>query len=337
MGKSQYTNCEGTEMEVDIACANKGNAAADGTPTKEICSYSDQPVQYDDAAPPATAAAGCGDHGSFDPKTHLIRDHATGRCRLNFVALINSCNAAPVVVDDGFGVMVEAPLSTGTGPGSHNHELNEDDNHKDNSGLLLRFSTNAGLTYYNNQFPRTTVTLDRSSPRRKLSEECKLSTGSYDSQKDFCYTNGAGYCWNSQNQCPPNGPDWRGTRGRGDDDCGGPCTIFLNKRTNAYCFPPCARTATFKGISNIGKSQSNPFETCFRAAESTTYCWTRSVIESSSEFSYRCVPEGSHWKHVKQEDMRWVNPSTNPYSCGEPCQVFKTLTPWCGNMGFQCN
>ena len=205
--------------------------------------------------------------------------------------------------------------------------------------MLLRFSTNAGLTYYNNQFPRTTVTLDRSSPRRILSgsEECKLSTGSYDSQKDFCYTNGAGYCWNSQNQCPPNGPDWRGTRGRGDDDCGGPCTIFLNKRTNAYCFPPCARTATFKGISNIGKSQSNPFETCFRAAESTTYCWTRSVIESSSEFSYRCVPEGSHWKHVKQEDMRWVNPSTNPYSCGEPCQVFKTLTPWCGNMGFQCN
>ena len=117
VGKSQYTNCEGTEMEVDIACANKGNAAADGTLTKEICSYSDQPVQYDDEAPPATAAAGCGDHGSFDPKTHLIRDHATGRCRLNFVALADSCDAAlaEAGASSRFGVMVEAPLRTSAG------------------------------------------------------------------------------------------------------------------------------------------------------------------------------------------------------------------------------
>ena len=168
MGTSQYTNCEGTEMEVDIACVNKGNTAADGTPTKEICSYSDQPVLFDDEAP-ATAAAGCGDHRSFDPKTHLIRDHATSRCRLNFVALADSCDAAPAEAgaSSKFGVMVEAPLRTG--PGAHdNHEPNEDKNPKDNNGLLLRFSTNGGATYYNNQYPRKTVRLDRSSPRRTL-------------------------------------------------------------------------------------------------------------------------------------------------------------------------
>ena len=32
-GKSQYTNCAEKETEVEIACANKGNAAADGTLT----------------------------------------------------------------------------------------------------------------------------------------------------------------------------------------------------------------------------------------------------------------------------------------------------------------
>ena len=164
LGTSQYTNCAGEEMEVKIACANKGNAAAaaaaaaaDITLTERLlCSYSEHPVQYEDAAAVAATAVGCGDHGSFDPRTHLTRDHVTGECRLKFVALTDSCDAAPVVAGDGFGVMVAAPLST-------------DNNHKDNSGLLLRFSTDAGATYYNNKDPSRTVPLDRSSRRRTLS------------------------------------------------------------------------------------------------------------------------------------------------------------------------
>ena len=52
LGTSQYTNCAGEEMEVKIACANKGNAAAAAAAAADItlterllCSYSEHPVQ----------------------------------------------------------------------------------------------------------------------------------------------------------------------------------------------------------------------------------------------------------------------------------------------------
>ena len=68
---------------MDIACANTDTAAAaaaDSTLTERLlCSYSEQPVQYDDAAQQATAV-GCGDRGSFDPETHITLHHATGVC-----------------------------------------------------------------------------------------------------------------------------------------------------------------------------------------------------------------------------------------------------------------
>ena len=165
LGTSQYSNCKREETEVEIACDTTDNAAT--TTTKKICTYSEHPVQYDDAAAAATAVS-CGDHGTFDPQVHLTRDHTTGVCRLDFIALTNSCDAAlPGAGGSTFGVMVEAPLSTG--PGSHNHKKHhENDHHKDNSGLLLRFSTDAGVTYYNNKDLRLTVPLNWSSPRRPL-------------------------------------------------------------------------------------------------------------------------------------------------------------------------
>ena len=166
LGTSQYTNCKGEETEVEIACDTTDDPATNTTPTMRLCSYSEQPVPFEDAAPPATAV-GCGHRGSFDPETHLTRDHATGMCRLKFVALTNSCDAAaPVVAGDGFGVMVVVLPSTGTGPGLHTHEQNEDNNHKDNSGMLLWFSKDGGVTYYNKEDPRKTVALDGSSSRR---------------------------------------------------------------------------------------------------------------------------------------------------------------------------
>ena len=142
-----------------------GNASADGT--KKICSYSEQPMQFDDAAA-VCPAVGSGDNGSFDPETHL-----------NFVALTDSCDAE-AVVSSKFWLMVETPLSTGTGPGLHNHDQNGDNNHKDKSGMLLRFSTNAGVTYYNNEDPRKTIPFDRNSPRRKLFfVSCNPATGTF--------------------------------------------------------------------------------------------------------------------------------------------------------------
>ena len=73
-----------------------------------------------------------------------------------FVVLTDSCDAAaPVFTGGNFGVMVEAPLSTD--PGSHSHEQNEDNPNKSNSGMLLRFSIDAGVTYYNTKDPRNMV------------------------------------------------------------------------------------------------------------------------------------------------------------------------------------
>ena len=126
--------------------------------------------------------------------------------------------------------MVEALSSTG--PGSHNHEQNEDNHHKDNSGLLLRFSTNAGLTYYNNQTPRNTIPLDNSSPRRTLwAHPCRAacpwetfdgtsqenSNRSYPFHTCYRFNKSTKYCWtksyktwyhDNYNKCVPNCSDW---------------------------------------------------------------------------------------------------------------------------------
>ena len=232
LGTSMYTNCKQEETEVKIACAKKGNAAADGTPTKKSCSYSEQPLQYEDAGPAATTAVGCGDHGFFDPETHLTRDHATGMCRLKFLRLTSTCVGAPA--SSGFGVMVEVPPSTGTGtgPGAHNHhEPNEDKNLKDNSGLLLRFSYDAGATYDNYEDPRNTVPLGRSSSRRMQfglfvgigvtlftptianpNGACRQATGTFNGHQSnsmyavpyetcFQYGDEAKYCFTKSYQC----------------------------------------------------------------------------------------------------------------------------------------
>ena len=63
---------------------------------------------------------------------------------------------------------------------------------------------------------------------------CVKSVGTYDSQKDYCYTCGSrekgtlGYCWNSQTpQCPPSCDNVQGVSGIGDNQCGDACDKFL--------------------------------------------------------------------------------------------------------------
>ena len=302
LGKSQYTSCDGTETELDIACANKDTAAAaaaaaaDGTSTKEICSYSEQPVKYDDAAPPATAA-GCGDRGSFDPETHITLDHATGVCRLKFLALTDSCDAdaaAPVFKNGNFGVMVEAPLSTD--PGSHSHEQNEDNPHKSNSGMLLRFSIDAGVTYYNTEDPRNTVPLNRSSSRRKLDEALDYhdSTFTFVDHNQEC-----------QKGCKPSTGFWGG----------------YSKHTSTSGEYP----------------RGEPFETCYinrnylNPDDGDEYCWSESrriFCPSTMGIKHHpCSP-----KHLSQQmgsygfagwdlDYRYTeDPGSYHAKCGEPCQ-----------------
>ena len=265
LGKSQYTNCRGKETEVEIACDTTDDAAPATTTTREICLYSEHPVQYDAAA--ATAVE-CGVRGSFDPRTHLTWDHATGVCRLDFIALDNSCDAAPVVAGGGFGVMMEVPLSTGTGLGPYHHEQNEAP-HQENSGMLLRFSTNGGVTFYNQQDPRKTVLLDSSCPQRKLDVRdpgaCHPASGAFggvstttsigkNSAFETCYqlAEEVKYCWTKSYkspgctlnpyeenddgfyQCAPNGAAWH------DLDPQYVNTPGVDPETNPKrCGPPC--------------------------------------------------------------------------------------------------
>ena len=46
--------------------------------------------------------------------------------------------------------------------------------------MLLRCSTNAGVTYYNNEGPHKTIPFDRNCPRRKLFvDSCNPVTGTF--------------------------------------------------------------------------------------------------------------------------------------------------------------
>ena len=245
LGTSMYTNCKKKETEVKIACATTDDTTivSNTTPTTTtLCSYSERPVQYEHA-PPATTAAGCGDHGSFDPETHLSMDHTTGMCCLKFVRLTSTCIGVPA--RSGFGVMVEVQPRTGP----HHHTPNEDNHHKDNSGMLLRFSHDAGVTYYNKKDPRYTVPVDTSRPRflsddgkfhcartpvskyvwdtgkwHPLFHEISTTTDWWGEDKAFqtCYQKGneKTYCWSMSNksgnthyECRPDGDGAEGWTG----------------------------------------------------------------------------------------------------------------------------
>ena len=269
LGKSHYINCKEKDTEVVIACDT----------TKTLCSYSEQPY-------PATSPAGCGDHGSFDPKTHLLRDPITGGCRLKFLSLINSCDAAPVVADDGFGVMVEAPLSRGTGPGSHNHELNEDDNQKDNSGLLLRFSRDGGVTYYNDGDLRETIPLNESSPRRSL--------GHFVHHREV-----------DDSRCiVPN---------RCNEAI---CYDYLRKNNR----PP--DTGFFQNcwkVTHLEDDSNALFGLCFLGgcSYSYDYCWTNSHYRDG-EWK-KCRPKD----HKSGDEWEPIEHGEGPNSCHYPCQEFQ--------------
>ena len=276
LGTSMYYNCDRELTEVEIACDTTDDTAiaTNTTPTTKLCSYSERPVHYEDAAA-ATTAAGCGDHGSFDPATQLTRDHATGECRLKFFRLTSTCIGVPA--KSGFGVMVEVPPRTGTGPGPgpHHHEHNEDNHHKNNSGMLLRFSHNAGATYYSDKHPRFTVPLDTSSPRRKL-----------------------------------------------DNDCNDGCVIPKNKFLGES-------TTSCSGVDKDPYGATN-FQTCYQHMTDFKYCWSNSSREYCTDSTdsiqykeYECRPSGftgneKGWRYV---DPQYVWPSTDPFSCGEPCQT----------------
>ena len=177
-------------------------------------------------------------------------------------------------------MMVEGPPSTGSGPGPHNH--------KDNSGMLLRFSHNDGVTYYNNEHPRKTVVLlDKSSPPRKLE------------YNPFHYITSRTYA------CSPPCSSFGEVS---------PCSGEVNKTdisTHTYCsgidyFPVPELTLTltcslpFDGNSiTTWAGEKDPFQTCYKYGSEDKYCYSDSYAYETHHWRYvQNIPDGVDWHSI---------------------------------------
>ena len=304
LGTSQYTNCEGDEMEVKIACANTDDTATatNTTPTTRLCSYLEHPLQDDDAAAGATAA-GCGDQGSFDPRTHLTRDHTTGVCRLKFFRLTSTCIGVPA--KSGFGVMVEVASRTDTGSDNHHGQI-EDKNHKDNSGMLLHFSRTGGADYYNEDDQRETVPLHGIIPaERKLNNFATCVTPK-DKFNGWSCDNVHYYFGDDSKVCVNK---FGGIKPQGEDEAFETCSKQMK---NEMC------------VNNIAgfkpKDEDEAFKTCFALGGPKTgiLCWSNSRYSCEWTGWYPCVPSNLS-VHDKPPVPWYVAQPRDDGSCGAPC------------------
>ena len=162
VGEFIYSNCRKKETKVKIICDNGINQ----------CDYKEKPMDDD------SGDDGCLIHGTFD-STDISRNPATGVCQLNFIPLKNSCNA-DALSPGLFGMKAEV-----------NKTIGHDDT---SSRMLLWFSIDGGLTFYNKNTARETVVVNPKLPsRRKLDDRDaagKICPGSKCSEAlfghDFC-------------------------------------------------------------------------------------------------------------------------------------------------------
>ena len=87
-------------------------------------------------------------------------------------------------------------------------------------------------------------------------------------------------------------------------------------------YNPCLPAGgAFGGKSTTGSffGESYPSQTCCQYNNTETYCWTKLAVSVGQKY-YQCLPKGggNAWHHI---DPQYVNPVTNPVSCGSPCQA----------------
>ena len=108
----------------------------------------------------------------------------------------------------------------------------------------------------------------------------------------------------------------------------GSCSIFIDVvmhvgpiTNRTPCLPAVGK---FGGNSTSPNGARNPFETCYKYGSVEKYCWSKSFYSGDW---YQCKPTGdemfSGWYALDNDDMKYVNPVTHPYSCGNPCQLFQ--------------
>ena len=157
--------------------------------------------------------------------------------------------------------MVEVLQNMGAGTSPLNHQgHNEDKNHKDNSGMQLRFSLDEGVTYYNKEDHRLTVPL--SSPQRRLLTMLNLSVcGS--SLDD--YIDSANYYY----------------------------SVMVEKDNNFSNVCP-TRDVIYSTITWTG--EEDPFQTCYKYGSDEKYCWSNSYKHDGS--FYQCIPNDVDWHSI---------------------------------------
>jgi len=141
---SKYQNCQGVEYTVNIHCA----------PRHRMCSYTEHYVNGNGEK--------CKVQGSFDPIAQIGTDLARPSvCQLDFVALKDSCIAD--ALPSGFGMKAEVYMKTGQ----------EEEEACTRSLMLLWFSANGGVGYYNEEEPRTAMAVEcvfRTQNTKKLAD-----------------------------------------------------------------------------------------------------------------------------------------------------------------------
>jgi len=145
VGDYKYRNCQGVETKVRITCDNDN-----GT---NPCDYQEAPLKNDNTDD------GCIVQGSFGA-THIRKDPANlAVCQLDFVALKDSCKATALPF--GFGMRAEVDRTAGPADTS-------------TSTLVLWFSNDGGVVYYNEDEPQEPVFLHQGLPKdRKLLGGCE--------------------------------------------------------------------------------------------------------------------------------------------------------------------
>ena len=142
-GDYKYVNCEGVETKVGVTCDNDNGI--------NQCDYKEKPMD-DDKGDDV-----CVVQGSFDA-TYVMMDPARlGVCQLNFVSLKDSCKAD--ALPSGFGMKAEVDMTAGP---------------DDTSTMVLWFSTDEGVVYYNEDEPQETAFLHHDFPQGRKLEDCDV-------------------------------------------------------------------------------------------------------------------------------------------------------------------
>jgi len=166
---------------------------------------------------------------------------------------------------------------------------------------------------------------------------------------EFCWSTSRfdrGYWYNSWEECYPcgfgkyfdhNNPSyWHETSGRGDNNCGQPCTEFCVPKgpsDDDRAVKGCNIASGIYDDSRRNVDDGSPFQSCFQYADTDEFCWSKSRWDDGFWYNSweECFPCG-YGKHFNTNDPNYWHDSSlkGDNDCGEPCTEF--CVPKCGGI-----